>query len=84
MSQRTAAEGNTQFRDLFRSLVLDPGLLFAHILSAEMLAKIVLEEVGETCDRIFTPLVQVSHIWRWLGTCALMRDRRTVCPVAAG
>ncbi len=57
MSQRTAAEGNTQFRDLFRSLVLDPGLLFAHILSAEMLAKIVLEEMGETCDR--APLLDV-------------------------
>ena len=59
MSQRTAAEGDTQFRGLFRSLVLDPGLLFAHILSAEMLAKIVLEEVGEL-RRIFTPLVTLA------------------------
>jgi hypothetical protein len=60
MSQPTAARGCAQFRGLFRSLVLDPGLLFAHILSAEMLAKIVLEEMGETCDRIFTPMVTLA------------------------
>jgi Transposase DDE domain len=60
MSQRTAARGCAQFRGLFRSLVLDPGLLFAHILPAEMLAKTVLEEMGETCDRIFTPLVTLA------------------------
>jgi hypothetical protein len=60
MCQRTAAQASTQFRGLFRSLVLDPGLLFAQILSAELVAAIVLEEVGQTCDRIFTPLVTLA------------------------
>lgn len=60
MYQRTVVQSSTQFRGLFRSLVLDPGLFFAHIVSAEILAKIVLEEMGETCDRIFTPLVTLA------------------------
>jgi hypothetical protein len=46
-----------QFRCLFRSLVLDPGLLFHHVLSAETLARVVAEEMGKTADRIFTPMV---------------------------
>jgi hypothetical protein len=46
-----------QFRSLFRSLVLDPGLLFHHLLSAEHLVRVVTQEVGESCDRIYTPLV---------------------------
>jgi hypothetical protein len=49
-----------QFRSLFRSLVLDPGLLFAHVLSVETLARIVAEEVGKTADRVFTPLVTLG------------------------
>jgi hypothetical protein len=60
MSQRTAARRCTQFRGLFRSLVLDPGLLFAQILSAEMLGKFMLEQMGETCDQVFTPLVTLA------------------------
>jgi hypothetical protein len=46
-----------QFRSLFRSLVTDPGLLFHHILSADHLARVVSQELGKTCDRIYTPLV---------------------------
>jgi len=46
-----------QFRRLFRSFVVDPDLLFSHVLSAGSLAGIVAEEVGKTSDRIFTPLV---------------------------
>src|SRR3954453_19244863 len=46
-----------QIRSLFRSLVLDPGLLFNHVLSAEHLAAAVTHEVGKTCDRIFMPVV---------------------------
>jgi hypothetical protein len=46
-----------QFRSLFHSLVTDPGLLFHHILSAEHLARVVSQELGKTCDRIYTPLV---------------------------
>jgi hypothetical protein len=60
MSQGTTARAITQFRGLFRSLVLDPSLLYAQILSAEIVASIVLQEVGETGDRIYTPLVTLA------------------------
>lgn len=46
-----------QFRSVFRCLVTDPGLLFHHILSAEHLARVISQEIGKTCDRIYTPLV---------------------------
>jgi hypothetical protein len=57
MSNPNPGGSPAQFRSLFRSLVLDPDLLFHHVLSAEKLARIVVEEVGNTADRIFTPLV---------------------------
>lgn len=38
-------------------MVLDPGLLFGQIPAADWLAEVVIQEVGTTCDRIFTPLV---------------------------
>jgi Transposase DDE domain len=60
MSQPTTAHATTQFRCLFRSLVLDPALFYAHILSAEIVAQIVLQEVGQTDDRIYTPLVTLA------------------------
>lgn len=57
MSDPIRAGSPAQFRSLVRSLVLDPGLLLAHVLSAETLARSVAQEVGKTADRIFTPLV---------------------------
>ena len=57
MSDASHRGAAAQFRGLFRSLVLDPGLIFHHVLSAEHLARIITEEVGKTCDRIYTPLV---------------------------
>ena len=60
MSQHTTLRSGAQFQSFFRSLVLDPTLLFAHILSTEIIAQIVLEEIGETTDRIFTPLVTLA------------------------
>src|SRR4051795_474440 len=57
MSDPNHGGSAAQFRSLFRSLVLDPGLLFNHVLSAEHLAAAVAREVGKTCDRIFTPVV---------------------------
>ena len=60
MSQHTTPQSGTQFQSLFRSLVLDPTLLFAHVLSTEIIAQIVLQEIGETADRIFTPLVTLA------------------------
>lgn len=50
----------SQFRGIFGSLVLDPGLLFHRALSAEHLARVLAEEVGRTCDRVFTPLVTLA------------------------
>ncbi|MCA1694462.1 MAG: IS4 family transposase [Actinobacteria bacterium] len=57
MSDLNPGGSPAQFRCLFRSLVLDPGLLFHHVLSAEALARVVAEEMGKTADRIFTPMV---------------------------
>src|SRR4051812_3327185 len=48
-----------QFRGLFRSLVLFHDILFHDILSAEHLARVVTQELGKTCDRIYTPLVAI-------------------------
>ena len=42
MSQHTTAQAITQFRGLFRSLILAPALFYVHILSAETIARIVL------------------------------------------
>jgi hypothetical protein len=41
-------------------MVLDPMLLFAHVFSANLVVQIVHEEVGETDDRIYTPLVTLA------------------------
>jgi hypothetical protein len=57
VSDPNHATALVQFRSLLRAYVLDPGLLFSHVLSAEPLARIVVHEVGKTRDRIFTPLV---------------------------
>jgi Transposase DDE domain len=49
-----------QFRRLFRSLVLDPQLLFHQVLSADQIATIVTAVAGKTRDRIYTPLVTLA------------------------
>jgi hypothetical protein len=49
-----------QFRDLFRSLVLDPELILGRVLTAEHLAEAVARGAGRTCDRVFTPLVTLA------------------------
>jgi Transposase DDE domain len=48
------------FRGLLRSFAFDPGLLTAHLLAVEPLARVVAEEVGKTRDRIFTPMVTLA------------------------
>ena len=60
MSQPTTLQLVAQFRGIFRSIVLDPALLFAHVFSAEIVAQVVREEVGQTEDRIYTPLVTLA------------------------
>jgi Transposase DDE domain len=57
MSDPNHGGSTAQFRSLFRSLVLDPGLLFHQLLSAEQLVRVVAQEVGKTCGRIYTPMV---------------------------
>src|SRR4051794_18192904 len=49
-----------QFRGLFRSLVLDPGLLFDRVLSEQALSGAIDDEAGRTGDRIFTPAVTLA------------------------
>ena len=60
MSDPTPGKVSTQFRSLFRSLVLDPELVRGEVLSIEWIAEVVAQEVGKTCDRIFTPLVTLA------------------------
>jgi hypothetical protein len=60
MSDPIPGGAPAQFRSLFRSLVLDPGLLLGHVLSLEHLAVVVAEEVGKTRDRLFTPPVTLA------------------------
>jgi hypothetical protein len=54
------ASSSAQLRGLFRSFVLEPALLFARALAAEDIARIVTEEAGKSCDRVFTPLLTVA------------------------
>jgi hypothetical protein len=49
-----------QFPDLFRSLVLDPELIFRRVLTSEHIAAALAREAGRTCDRVFTPLVTLA------------------------
>jgi hypothetical protein len=60
MSDPTPAQASTQFRSLFCSLVMDPELVLGQVLSTEWIAEVVAQEVGKTCDRIFTPLVTLA------------------------
>jgi hypothetical protein len=41
-------------------MVLDPALLYALVLTAEILGQVVLQEVGQTEDRIFPPLATLA------------------------
>lgn len=60
MSHPNPIGSTAQFRRLVRSLVLDPLLLFHQVLSADQIAAIVTDVAGQTCDRIYTPLVTLA------------------------
>ncbi len=60
MPDPTPAESPAQFRGLLRSFAFDPGLLTAHLLSAEHIARIIARQAGKTRDRIFTPSVTLA------------------------
>jgi hypothetical protein len=60
MTDPTPKGSPAQFRSLFRSLILDPALLFADALDGEELARVVAEEAGPSRDRIFTPFVTTA------------------------
>jgi Transposase DDE domain len=49
-----------QFRGLLRSLVLDPQLLFHQVLSTDHIVSAVTDVAGQTCDRVYTPLVTLA------------------------
>jgi hypothetical protein len=60
MSDHTSGKAFTQFRSLFRSLVFDSDLTVGQVASCTWIAEIVAQEVGKTCDRIFSPLVTLA------------------------
>src|SRR4051812_39919163 len=60
MTHPSPDPGAAQFPDLFRSLVLDPELIFRRVLTTEHIAAAVAREVGRACDRVFTPLVTLA------------------------
>jgi hypothetical protein len=41
-------------------MVLDPELILCHVLSTKWIVEVVAQEVGKTCDRIFSPLVTLA------------------------
>src|SRR4051812_45541448 len=75
MPQPATGQGITQFGRLFRSLVLDPALLYARLVSVEIVAEVVLQEVGQTDDLIYTPLVtRTTSLFQILGDDHSCRD----------
>ena len=60
MADPNRAARPAQFGALFRSLVLDPGLLLDRALAEEALAGAVAEVAGRSAERIFAPLVTVA------------------------
>jgi Transposase DDE domain len=60
MSEHTSLKAFTQFRSLFCSLVFDPELTLGQVTSTKWIAEVVAQEVGKTCDRIFSPLVTLA------------------------
>jgi Transposase DDE domain len=59
VSDPNPAAAVPQFRSLLRCFAVDPGLITAR-LAAECLTRIVTDQVGQTRDRIFTPLVTLA------------------------
>jgi hypothetical protein len=60
MSDHTAGKAFTQFRSVFCSFVFDPELTLGQVTSCLWIAEVVAQEVGKTCDRIFSPLVTLA------------------------
>jgi hypothetical protein len=60
MSDHTSVRTFTQFRSLFCSLVFDPELSLGQVNSTKWISEVVAQEVGKTCDRVFSPLVTLA------------------------
>jgi hypothetical protein len=75
VSDPNPAVVDPQARSLFQSFVLDPALIFARVIDSEDIARAIAEEVGNTRDRIFTPLVTLS-----LFLSQLLSDDHTCLP----
>jgi hypothetical protein len=78
VSDPNPAVPHPQARSPFPSFVLDPALIFARVLDSESIARVVSEEVGKTCDRIFTPLVTLAVFLS-----QLLSDDHTCLPAVA-
>src|SRR5262249_4748083 len=60
MCDHTRAKGSTQFRSLFCSLVFDLELTLGQVTSTKWISEVVAQEIGKTCDRVFSPLVTLA------------------------
>src|SRR3954451_10714690 len=60
MSKHTSVRTFTQFRSLFCSLVFDPELTLGQVTSTKWISEVVGQEIGKTCDRVFSPLVTLA------------------------
>jgi len=60
MRDHTRAKGSTQFRSLFCSLVFDLEMTLGQVTSTKWIAEVVAQEVGKSCERIFSPLVTLA------------------------
>jgi hypothetical protein len=60
MSDTIHESSAAQFASLFRSVAFDPKLSLGQVHSVDWIAQVVAQEVGKTCDRIFTPLVTLA------------------------
>jgi hypothetical protein len=60
MPDTTRELSPAQFDSLLGSVALDPQLTLGQVLSPRWIAQVLAQEVGKTCDRIFTPLVTLA------------------------
>jgi Transposase DDE domain len=78
VSDPNPAVADPQARSLFQSFVLDPALIFARVIDCEGIARAIAEDVGQTRDRVFTPLVTLA-----LFLSQLLSDDQTCLPAVA-
>lgn len=60
MSHPNPAHFRAQFSRLFRSLFIDPDVLFGRVFTSQVVLETILRHVTGTADRIYTPLVTLA------------------------